>query len=429
MSDSDDDAYGPALPPGFKPKQRNEEDNGHIGPSLPPRSMNSQKKNEEKADNRATSDSKSYGPRIPPQMKKSSNTSEDSDQSDDDDAYEPPLPPGFKSRRGREKDEDSRDPVDSESFGPSLPPRMKNPNVSDSDRSNSDKYGPGMVKRKHSESDIVPKKHMRTTEEEEEEDDDSVDEEDLYGPALPPHLIKNKSQSSVLKGERVLGPVLPAGYVPPASSTFEVPGEEEDSEEEEGPLLGPVPSDIALNEKEYRAQQFELRAQRMKDKLEGKHDNSKPQKRESWMLELPEDKPNFCGLAPRQFLKKAPQEKGDRSVWTDTPDDKRRKAEAEMENEEESTMDPVSSASRQRDEDLTARVDQYNKDKRAKPLIDLHQKKMKKQEKESGPKERRPFSREEDLNVNKFDEAQKNNILKKARQLNDRFSSGDRKFL
>ncbi|XP_064085578.1 GPALPP motifs-containing protein 1-like isoform X2 [Macrobrachium nipponense] len=390
--------------------------------------MNSQQKNEDKEDNRARNDSKSYGPSIPPQIKKNSNANEDSEDSEDD-AYEPSLPPGFKSRRGHEedKDEDSSDSVDSDSFGPSLPPRMKNPNVSDSDHSNSDKYGSGTVKRKNSESDIVPKKHMRTTEE--EEDEDSVDEEDLYGPALPPHLIKNKSQRSVPKGERILGPVLPAGIVPPESSTFEAPEEEEDSEEDEGPLVGPMPSDVALNEKEYRAQQFELRAQRMKDKLEGKHDNSKPQKRESWMLELPEDKPNFCGLAPRQFLKKAPQEKGDRSVWTDTPDDKRRKAEAEMESEEEPSMNPVSSATRERDEDLTARVDQYNKEKRAKPLIDLHQKKMKKQEKESGPKERRPFSREEDLNVNKFDEAQKNNILKKARQLNDRFSAGDRKFL
>lgn len=50
-------------------------------------------------------------------------------------------------------------------------------------------------------------------------------------------------------------------------------------------------------------------------------------------------------------------------------------------------------------------------------------------QKGEGPKERRPFSREEDLNVNKFDEAQKSNIMKKARQLNDRFSSGKAKFL
>lgn len=49
--------------------------------------------------------------------------------------------------------------------------------------------------------------------------------------------------------------------------------------------------------------------------------------RESWMLELPEDKPNFCGFGPRKFLRQTPQEKGDRSGWTDTPADKARKAQ------------------------------------------------------------------------------------------------------
>lgn len=39
-------------------------------------------------------------------------------------------------------------------------------------------------------------------------------------------------------------------------------------------------------------------------------------------------------------------------------------------------------------------------------------------------RERKPFSREDDLHVNKFDEAQKSTILKKAKQLNDRFASG-----
>lgn len=44
-------------------------------------------------------------------------------------------------------------------------------------------------------------------------------------------------------------------------------------------------------------------------------------------------------------------------------------------------------------------------------------------------KERRPFSREIDLQCNKFDEAQKQSILKKASQLNNRFSQGETRFL
>lgn len=43
--------------------------------------------------------------------------------------------------------------------------------------------------------------------------------------------------------------------------------------------------------------------------------------------------------------------------------------------------------------------------------------------------ERRPFSREIDLQVNKFDENQKKAVLKKAQLLDDRFSSGQSKFL
>lgn len=43
--------------------------------------------------------------------------------------------------------------------------------------------------------------------------------------------------------------------------------------------------------------------------------------------------------------------------------------------------------------------------------------------------ERRPFSRDIDLKVNRFDEAQKKSILKKAQLLDDRFSAGKSKFL
>lgn len=44
--------------------------------------------------------------------------------------------------------------------------------------------------------------------------------------------------------------------------------------------------------------------------------------------------------------------------------------------------------------------------------------------------ERRAFDRETDLQVNRFDEAQKQRLLKKSQELNTRFShSNDRMFL
>lgn len=49
--------------------------------------------------------------------------------------------------------------------------------------------------------------------------------------------------------------------------------------------------------------------------------------------------------------------------------------------------------------------------------------------KEGEPVERKRFSREEDMQVNRFDEAQKKAIFKKAQFLNDRFSQGESKYL
>lgn len=62
----------------------------------------------------------------------------------------------------------------------------------------------------------------------------------------------------------------------------------------------------------------------------------------------------------------------------------------------------------------------------------MHTKKIKEKAKEKADKlvERRAFDREEDLQVNRFDEAQKQRLLKKSQELNTRFShSSDRMFL
>ena len=74
----------------------------------------------------------------------------------------------------------------------------------------------------------------------------------------------------------------------------------------------------------------------------------------------------------------------------------------------------------------------YQESKRAESLMSLHTKKMKEKTKEKAdkPVERRPFDRDEDLQVNRFDEAQKQRLLKKSQELNTRFShSKDRMFL
>ena len=54
---------------------------------------------------------------------------------------------------------------------------------------------------------------------------------------------------------------------------------------------------------------------------------------------------------------------------------------------------------------------------------------LQKEKEEGKHKERRPFDRSVDLQTSKLDEAQKKVILKKAQLLNDRFASGQSKFL
>lgn len=77
-------------------------------------------------------------------------------------------------------------------------------------------------------------------------------------------------------------------------------------------------------------------------------------------------------------------------------------------------------------------VSQHQESKRGESLLNMHAKKMKRKAEEDSkkPVERRPFDRDADLQVNRFDEAQKKALLKKSQELNTRFShSKDRMFL
>ena len=93
----------------------------------------------------------------------------------------------------------------------------------------------------------------------------------------------------------------------------------------------------------------------------------------------------------------------------------------------------VDIAARLRDEKM-AKVSKDLKQKRgADSLMDMHEKKLKKDKKkkeESGEVlERRPFDRDVDLKANAFDNAMKKNMLKAAAKIDNRFSSGSQKFL
>uniref|UniRef100_A0A1A8PVW3 GPALPP motifs-containing protein 1 n=1 Tax=Nothobranchius rachovii TaxID=451742 RepID=A0A1A8PVW3_9TELE len=325
----------------------------------------------------------------------------------------PALPPMFGN-------ESSEDDVDEKDFaGPALPPGYKRGEQS----SSSDESEPE-----------VAAKRAKTGRAAEDDDDDgffgpalppgykkqhSPEREPVLGPALPPGFCRTEYDSDDDEEEIVPGPALPQGYCPEPSSSE---GEEED-------VIGPMPAKGPIQDSV--AHDFECRARRMKDKLT-RVDVPEVVTRETWMTELPPELQHI-GLGARTFKKRSGPENKDRSIWTDTPADRERKARERLEGKKTSeTKKDNAPQVTQKDLEMAEKVSKYNESKRAESLMSMHAKKIKEKAKEKAdnPVERRPFDRDEDLQVNRFDEAQKQRLLKKSQELNTRFShSKDRMFL
>ncbi|XP_045888091.1 GPALPP motifs-containing protein 1 [Micropterus dolomieu] len=341
----------------------------------------------------------------------------------------PALPPMF---RKEESDEES---VSEEGFsGPALPPGYKKRGELSSS-SDEQEVAVKRAKTSHTSAD-------RSAEKEEKTKVKETDDDGFFGPALPPGF---KKQQSSPERPPVLGPALPPGFRRAAYENNDnddgedeesfpgpalPPGYQAESSSSEGedvigpmPPKGPIQDSVALD--------FERRAQRMRDKLTG-DDTPEVLSRETWMTELPPELQHI-GLGARTFKKRSGPENKDRSMWTDTPADMERKNRERLERKMkgEAEKEDVPQVPR-KDLEMAEKVSKYNESKRAESLISLHTKTMKEKAKEKAdkPMERRPFDRDEDLQVNRFDEAQKQRLLKKSQELNTRFShSKDRMFL
>ncbi|XP_069689705.1 GPALPP motifs-containing protein 1 [Periplaneta americana] len=240
-------------------------------------------------------------------------------------------------------------------------------------------------------------------------DEESYKDNEMYGPALPPDL---RIASTIERGRKLDNFVA-------------------DSDKD---VVGPIPLPEGTESTTYIQQQVESRALRMKRKLaeESESEGLTAMKRESWMLELPPDRMADFGLGPRQFRTRPQLEKGDRSVWTDTPTNCHQKKH--LQEEKSSKMDDLERREiDERDRMMQCRVEEHSEKNRKISLLESHQKKLKKKKKkdreEGKTEERRPFDRNIDLLANRFDESQKKAIFKKAQLLNDRFASGQSKFL
>ncbi|XP_065752149.1 GPALPP motifs-containing protein 1 isoform X1 [Phocoena phocoena] len=334
----------------------------------------------------------------------------------------PALPPGFKASGSAEDEERDPSPV----AGPALPPNYKSSSSksSDSDEDSSSLSEEGNQESEEDDTGPTARKQRRNQ-------DDDDDDEGFFGPALPPGFKKQDDSPP----RPIIGPALPPGFLKSAqksdkgrddprqvSSYFNSEKETGSSEEED--IIGPMPAKGPVNSSVTT--EFEKRAQRMKEKLtKGDNDSSKTITRDSWMTELPPELKNF-GLGPRTFKRRADDKSGDRSVWTDMPADRERKAKETPEARKSFSNKDEEHILTGMEKRLAEQVSAYNESKRPESLMDIHQKKLKNKaaEDKNKPQERIPFNRDTDLKVHRFDEAQKKALIKKSRELNTRFSHG-----
>lgn len=347
-----------------------------------------------------------------------------------DELIGPALPPMF---RNRESDEDSDS--DEGFSGPALPPGYKRGEPSSSSEDSEEEVTFKRAKTSHTAAQSSAEKVEDTKVQE-------PDEDGFFGPALPPGFMKQQSSP---ERPPVLGPALPPGFCRAAYEDDDDDNKEEEdfpgpalppgyqahssSSEGEDDVIGPMPHKGPVEDS--TALDFERRARKMKDKLTG-DDTPEVVARETWMTVLPPELQHI-GLGARTFKKKSGPENKDRSMWTDTPEDRERKIRERIERknkgEEEKVVTPQICF---KDVKMAEKVTKYNETKRAESLVSMHTKTMKEKAKKKVdvPVERRAFDRDEDLQVNRFDEAQKERLLKKSQELNTRFShSRDRMFL
>uniref|UniRef100_A0A452S0D6 GPALPP motifs-containing protein 1 n=1 Tax=Ursus americanus TaxID=9643 RepID=A0A452S0D6_URSAM len=301
----------------------------------------------------------------------------------------PALPPGFKARETAEDEERDPSPV----AGPALPPNYKS---SSSESSDSDEDSSSLYEEENQESEEDDTGPAARKQRRNQDDDD--DDEGFFGPALPPGFKKQDDSPP----RPIIGPALPPGFIKSTQKSDkgrDDPGqqvssyfnsEESDSSEDED-IVGPMPAKGPVN---YSVTtEFEKRAQRMKEKLtKGDNDSSKPMTRESWMTELPPEMKDF-GLGPRTFKRRADDKSGDRSVWTDTPADREKKAKETQEARKSFSKKEEEHVLSGREKRLAEQVSSYNESKRSESLMDIHHKKLKNKaaEEKNKPQERIPF--------------------------------------
>ncbi|KAF7293932.1 hypothetical protein HMN09_01190400 [Mycena chlorophos] len=310
------------------------------------------------------------------------------------------------------------------SIGPAIPAHLLATAASDDD---DEELGPQLTP---SVGPVLPPPAAEKHEGAAVADNDDDDDDDAYAPALPPDMLAAQAGRSRVAAATALkppagpvkGPSLPSVYAAPSRPTYD----DDDSDDD----VGPQPLRGAAEEAGGGAHPPQEAAQ------------PKAVKRDEWMLVPPSSSALLGTLDPaklskgRQFSRGTvvERESGASTLWTETPAERQQRLTDEVAGKKRRLAN--SSAGPSREEDLEARkrarvdaelresVAEHTRRTRGAALVDMHTAAGKGSEKDGEPKA--IWDRDRDMGVGGrlMDSEKRNKMIKEAKGLGDRFSTG-----
>lgn len=210
--------------------------------------------------------------------------------------------------------------------------------------------------------------------------------------------------------------------------------ESSDSEDEYAPALPPAAGSHA--EKQLLQQQQQQSSSRSAASSE-----APKQHRAEWMLVPPSAdasrRADPTQIKARKFASSrgggstVPADKGISAIWTETPEEKRRRLEDEVLGRVEASTSSSSTArkkdsrSEREDAETERRIREYNERNRGKSLYEAHKDRSKEKQEEEDDPSKRGFDREKDMALGgRLGHGQKREMLAKAADFGSRFQKG-----
>ncbi|PPR08050.1 hypothetical protein CVT24_010849 [Panaeolus cyanescens] len=375
-----------------------------VGPDIPPHLIQQRSRSESEDDSSKPNDSApSIGPVIPAHLLSQSQPKTSVNDSEDDDDG-PRLP---------------------KSIGPSIPAHLLNGSKNDGE-SDEDDIGPSLPSSSASRS-IGPAMPPSTS----SGSRNIGPSRPPAGPSMPP-----PAASSSFSGpqKRTIGPALPT-YAPTYDPKAHASLLDDDSDDD----IGPKPLPAGMQHQQSDAVKEFLEREEKRKKLAEEAKNPKAVKRDEWMLVPPDASSLLGNLDPsklqksRQFSRSsnaAPAGNKDMTLWTETPAERQQRLADEVSGKKRRVTDApandeeAAAKRRRKQEEAHIRrgVEEYTKQKRGPSLIDQHSASGKAED----PKDKPIWDHARDMGLGGrlMDDDKRQQMLKEAKGLGDRFGSG-----